>query len=249
MKRTVLITGATAGIGKACAEIFAAHGDRLILTGRRAERLASLAESLDTDVQTYAFDVRELSQVQAFVGQLEDEWKAVDILINNAGLAVNTTKIQEGLYEDWDRMIDTNVKGLLYITREVSPLMIARGKGGHIINIASIAGKQVYPGGNVYCASKHAVDALSQAMRIDMLEHHIKVTNIAPGMVDTEFSVVRYKGDQNAADNVYKGLDPLTAEDVADVVFYSAGLPPHVTINDLVLMPTAQASAFHVYRE
>ncbi|MFK7924130.1 MAG: SDR family NAD(P)-dependent oxidoreductase [Bacteroidia bacterium] len=248
MKRTVLITGATAGIGKACAEIFAAHGDRLILTGRRAERLESLAEALDTDVQTYAFDVRDVAQVQKFVSQLEDEWRNVDILINNAGLAVNTTKLQDGLYEDWDRMIDTNVKGLLYITREVSPLMIARGKGGHIINIASIAGKQVYPGGNVYCASKHAVDALSQAMRIDMLEHQIKVTNIAPGMVDTEFSLVRFKGDKDAADNVYNGLAPLTAEDVADVVFYAAGLPKHVTINDLVLMPTAQASAFHVHR-
>lgn len=247
MNRTILITGATAGIGEACAIAFAEAGDRLILTGRRAERLEALADRLDANVQTYAFDVRERDQVEAFVAQLEDEWKEVDVLINNAGLAVNTTTVQEGLYEDWDRMIDTNVKGLLYVTRQVSPLMIARGKG-QIINIASIAGKQVYPGGNVYCATKHAVDALSQAMRIDMLQHGIKVTNIAPGMVDTEFSLVRYKGDQAAADNVYNGLAPLTAKDVADVVFYSASLPAHVTINDLVLMPTAQASAFHVHR-
>ncbi|MEL6652063.1 MAG: SDR family NAD(P)-dependent oxidoreductase [Bacteroidota bacterium] len=247
MNRTILITGATAGIGEACAIAFAEAGDRLILTGRRAERLEALAENLDANVQTYAFDVRDRDQVEAFVSQLEDEWKEVDVLINNAGLAVNTTTVQEGLYEDWDRMIDTNIKGLLYVTRQVSPLMIARGKG-QIINIASIAGKQVYPGGNVYCATKHAVDALSQAMRIDMLPHGIKVTNIAPGMVDTEFSLVRYKGDQAAADKVYDGLAPLTAKDVADAVFYSANLPAHVTINDLVLMPTAQASAFHVHR-
>ncbi|MEO0470861.1 MAG: SDR family NAD(P)-dependent oxidoreductase [Bacteroidota bacterium] len=246
--RTILITGATAGIGEACAEVFAQHGDRLILTGRRQERLEALASRLTVDCLPLAFDVRDQKVVADVLSNLPAEWQQIDVLVNNAGLAVNTTPLHEGIIDDWERMIDTNVKGLLYVTRAISPAMVARKKG-HIINIASIAGKQVYPGGNVYCASKHAVDALSQAMRIDMLQHGIKVSNVAPGLVETEFSVVRYKGDQDAADKVYRGMAPLSGKDIADVVFYVAGTPPHVTINDILVMPTAQASAFAVHRE
>ncbi|MEO0895171.1 MAG: SDR family oxidoreductase [Bacteroidota bacterium] len=248
MKKTVLITGATAGIGEATAEIFAAQQHRLILTGRRVEKLEALKNRLDTEVLTLAFDVRDQQLVQQTIDQLPAEWKDIDILVNNAGLAVGKGPIQEGLIDDWERMLDTNVKGLLYITRAVSPGMIAR-KTGHIINVASIAGKEVYPGGNVYCASKHAADALSKAMRIDMLPYGIKVTNVAPGLVETEFSIVRFKGDTDKADNVYKGMDPLTGKDVADVIWYVANTPAHVTINDIVVMPTAQASSHHVHRE
>ena len=179
---------------------------------------------------------------------MEDKWQNIAVLVNNAGLAVGTNPIQEGLLEDWERMIDTNIKGLLYITREVAPLMVAR-QNGHIVNLASIAGKEVYPGGNVYCATKHAVDALSKAMRVDMLKHHIKVTNIAPGMVETEFSIVRYKGDEEAAKNVYKGMTPLTNEDIADTILFAITRPAHVCLNDIVIMPTAQANSRDVNRE
>lgn len=247
MNKLVLITGATAGIGEATAVLFAQHGYRLILTGRREERLAALAETLSTDVYTLAFDVRDLEAVQQALQSLPAAWQDIDILVNNAGLAVGKSPLQEGVYDDWERMIDTNVKGLLYMTREVVPGMIARGKG-HVINVASIAGKQVYPGGNVYCATKHAADALSQGLRIDALPHGIKVTNVAPGLVETEFSVVRFKGDQTTADQVYQGIDPLTGADIADVIYYVAHTPPHVCINDIVVMPTAQASSHHVHR-
>ncbi len=249
MSRTILITGATAGIGLATAEVFAQQGDRLILTGRREARLQDLAQRLDTEVHPLAFDIRALEQVQVAIASLPDEWRAIDILVNNAGLAVGLHPIQSGVVDDWERMIDTNVKGLLYMTREVAPMMIARGQGGHIINVASIAGKEVYPNGNVYCATKHAADALSRAMRMDLLPHQIKVTNVAPGLVETEFSVVRFKGDQDRAENVYRGLQPLTGRDVADVIAYVASTPAHVTINDIVVMPTAQAASTQVLRE
>jgi 3-hydroxy acid dehydrogenase/malonic semialdehyde reductase len=247
MKRTILITGATAGIGEACARRFAAHGDRLILTGRRAERLQALSQELDTEVLSLAFDVRDPEAVQQQLGQLPEGWQEVDILINNAGLAVGLQPVQEGLLDDWERMIDTNVKGLLYVTRVIAPGMATRKKG-HIINIGSTAGKEVYPNGNVYCATKHAVNALSQGMRIDLLSDGIKVTQIAPGLVETEFSQVRFKGDQERAEKVYENMTPLYAKDVAEVVFFSASLPPHVCLNDVVMTATAQANSMLVQR-
>jgi len=248
MTKTVLITGATAGIGLATAELFARHEYRLIITGRRAPRLEDLALRLDTEVLPLAFDVRNQKAVEESLQELPDKWKDIDILVNNAGLAVGKGPFQEGGVDDWERMIDTNVKGLLYVSRALAPAMIQRGKG-HIINVGSIAGKEVYPGGNVYCASKHAVDALSKAMRMDLLPHGIKVTNVAPGLVETEFSIVRFKGDKDKADKVYKGMQPLRGTDVADVIWYVAHTPPHVTINDIVVMPTAQASSHHVHRQ
>ena len=226
MKKIAFITGATSGIGKATALKAAAAGFDIIISGRRKERLLQLADDIrrmGAEVLPLAFDVRDPEAVKTAIGQLEDKWQNIAVLVNNAGLAVGTNPIQEGLLEDWERMIDTNIKGLLYITREVAPLMVAR-QNGHIVNLASIAGKEVYPGGNVYCATKHAVDALSKAMRVDMLKHHIKVTNIAPGMVETEFSIVRYKGDEEAAKNVYKGMTPLTNEDIADTILFAITL-------------------------
>ncbi|HHU99198.1 MAG TPA: SDR family oxidoreductase [Bacteroidales bacterium] len=252
MQKTVLITGATSGIGEATAVKFAESSDRLIITGRRKERLDELADHLrktyGTEVLTLCFDVRNRHEVEEHLGALAEEWKKIDILINNAGLAVGLSHIDEGDTDDWDRMIDTNVKGLLYITRIVVPLMVARGTG-HIFNIASIAGKEVYENGAVYCASKHAVDALSKAMRIDLLKHGIKVTNIAPGMVETEFSEVRFKGDTERAATVYAGLRPLTGDDIAGVIHYCASLPDHVCINDVLITPKAQANATITFRK
>lgn len=251
MNKIALITGATSGIGQATAIKAAEAGYDVIITGRRRERLDELAKTLrekGTDALILCFDVRRQTEVQSAIGSLEGKWKNIDVLVNNAGLAVGTNPIQEGILEDWERMIDTNVKGLLYVTRAVAPLLIAR-RSGHIVNIASIAGKEVYPGGNVYCATKHAVDTLSKAMRTDMLRHHIKVTNIAPGMVETEFSLVRYKGDSEAAANVYKGITPLTNEDIADTILFAITRPPHVCLNDIVIMPTAQANARDVNRD
>ena len=251
MKKIAVITGATSGIGKATALKAAAAGFDIIISGRRKERLLQLADDIrrmGAEVLPLAFDVRDPEAVKTAIGQLEDKWQNIAVLVNNAGLAVGTNPIQEGLLEDWERMIDTNIKGLLYITREVAPLMVAR-QNGHIVNLASIAGKEVYPGGNVYCATKHAVDALSKAMRVDMLKHHIKVTNIAPGMVETEFSIVRYKGDEEAAKNVYKGMTPLTNEDIADTILFAITRPAHVCLNDIVIMPTAQANSRDVNRE
>jgi hypothetical protein len=251
MQKNVLITGATSGFGLAAARIFAKNEYRLIITGRREDRLNKLAVELKTafsvDVLPLVFDVRDSSAVQAAADNLPEEWRNIDVLVNNAGLAVGLGPIQEGIIDDWERMIDTNIKGLLYMTRFFAPFMIAR-KSGHIINIGSIAGKEVYPNGNVYCATKHAVDALSKAMRTDMLKHGIKVTQIAPGAAETEFSVVRFKGDQAAADNFYKGFSPLTGEDVAEIIYYVTTLPAHVCINDLVVTPTAQASATNIFR-
>lgn len=250
MNKIALITGATSGIGQATALKAAEVGYDVIITGRRRDRLEELAKTIRSkgaDVLILGFDVRRQTEVQSAIDSLTDKWKNIDVLVNNAGLAVGVSPIQEGVLDDWERMIDTNVKGLLYVTRAVTPLLIAR-QGGHIVNIASIAGKEVYPGGNVYCATKHAVDALSRAMRTDMLRHNIKVTNIAPGMVETEFSLVRYKGDSEAAANVYKGIQPLTNEDIADTILFAITRPPHVCLNDIVIMPTAQANARDVNR-
>lgn len=250
MKKTILITGATAGFGEATARIFADNGWNLVLTGRRMERLESLKKELQSkgvEIVLLNFDVRNEEGVNKAVESLPEEVKNnLSILVNNAGLAVGRGPIDSGETDDWDRMIDTNVKGLLYVTRAISPILKKNG-GGHIVNIASIAGKEVYAGGNVYCATKHAVDALSRAMRIDLVHDNIKVTNIAPGAAETEFSLVRFKGDEQTAKNVYDGFDPLMAEDIADAVYYVCSRPKHVCINDLVIMPSAQASStiFH----
>lgn len=250
MKKTILITGATAGFGEATARIFANNGWNLILTGRRMDRLESLKSELElkgVSCVLLNFDVRNEEEVNKAIESLSEEVKNdLAILINNAGLAVGRGPIDTGETDDWNRMIDTNVKGLLYVTRAVSPILKKNG-GGHIVNIASIAGKEVYAGGNVYCATKHAVDALSRAIRIDLVHDNIKVTNIAPGAAETEFSLVRFKGDEQTAKNVYDGFDPLMAEDIADAVYYVCSRPKHVCINDLVIMPSAQASStiFH----
>lgn len=250
MKKYVLITGATAGFGAATARMFAENGWNLVLTGRRSERLESLKNELQpagVDVVLLQFDVRREEEVNRAVETLSEEVKNnLAVLVNNAGLAVGRGPIDSGEPDDWDRMIDTNIKGLLYVTRAISPILKKNG-GGHIVNIASIAGKEVYAGGNVYCATKHAVDALSRAMRIDLVHDNIKVSNIAPGAAETEFSLVRFKGDEQTAKNVYDGYDPLLAEDIADAVYYVCSRPKHVCINDLVIMPSAQASStvFH----
>lgn len=251
MKKFVFITGATSGFGKACAKIFANNGFNLIITGRRLDRLQELSNELTSTnkvtIVPLCFDVRDESAVQTAIESLSTEIRnGINILVNNAGLAVGRGPIDEGNTEDWNRMIDTNIKGLLYVSRAIAPIM-RTNKEGHIINLGSIAGKEVYPGGNVYCATKHAVDALSKAMRIDLLPFGIKVTNIAPGAAETEFSLVRFKGDQETAKSVYDGFSPLQAEDVAEVIYFAATRPPHVTINDLTIMPTAQAtgSIFH----
>ena len=250
-KGFVLITGATAGFGAACAEVFANKGYNLVLTGRRNERLEKikikLTKEYNVEVQTLSFDVRDEQATNNEISTLNEKVKNnIRILINNAGLAVGKGPIDSGLTDDWNRMIDTNVKGLLYVSRAVIPLLKQNGNA-HIINIGSIAGKEVYPGGNVYCASKHAVDALSKAMRIDLVKHGVKVTNIAPGAAETEFSLVRFKGNENQAKSVYDDYDPLVARDIADVVLFAATRPQHVNLNDIVIMPTAQASSmvFH----
>jgi NADP-dependent 3-hydroxy acid dehydrogenase YdfG len=249
MNKIALITGATSGIGEATAMKFANEGWNVIITGRRSDRLELLADKLrSTSIRVFplAFDVRDRHEVEIYLGHLPSEWRDVDVLINNAGLAAGLSPIQEGDIDDWERMIDTNVKGMLYITRAIAPGMIDR-KQGQIINIGSIAGKEVYPNGNVYCASKHAVDAISKAMRIDMLPYNIRVTQICPGAVETEFSLVRFHGDQQRADQVYDGFENLVAEDIAECIWFCVSRPPHVNINDMIVMPTAQANAtlFH----
>jgi len=246
-----MITGATAGFGRATAVKFARHGYNVILTGRRKERLSELEKDLipyNINVLTLNFDVRNKTEVETAIKNLPGEWKNIDILINNAGLAVGLSHIDDGDTDDWDRMIDTNVKGLLYVTRAVAPLMVER-REGHIFNISSIAGKDIYENGNVYCASKSAVDSLSKAMRIDLLKHNIKVTNIAPGMAETEFSLVRFKGDKEKADAVYRGVEALTAVDIAEIIFFCATLPAHVCVNDLAVTPTQQAAVGHVFKK
>jgi len=252
MNKTIMITGATAGFGKATAELFAKNGYNIIITGRRKDRLNELEQKLLTygsiNVLSLNFDVRDRDETASVIKNLPAEWRAIDILINNAGLAVGMGHIDKGIIDDWERMIDTNLKGLLYVTRAVAPLMVERGMG-HIFNIGSIAGKDAYENGNVYCATKSAVDSLSKSMRIDLLKNNIKVTHIAPGMAETEFSLVRFKGDIEKSDSVYKGIEALTGDDIADVIFYCATLPEHVCINDLVITPTQQAGVNHSYRK
>lgn len=244
MSKIALVTGATSGIGEATAMIFAENGIDVIITGRREDRLNILKnklQAMNVRVLSLCFDVRSEEDVASNLGNLPSDWKDVDILVNNAGLAAGLSTFQDGDSDDWNRMIDTNIKGLIYVTRTISPGMIERQKG-HIINIGSIAGKEVYPNGNVYCATKHAVDAIAKGMRIDMLPHNIKVTQVCPGAVETEFSIVRFHGDKERADKVYEGFDNLVAKDIADCIWFVVSRPPHVNINDMVVMPTAQAS-------
>jgi NADP-dependent 3-hydroxy acid dehydrogenase YdfG len=243
--KTVLITGATSGFGKAMAEKFASNNFNVIITGRRADRLGDLKLQLTT---TYNIQVHTLEfDVFSAIEQLPAAFKKIDILINNAGLALGRDYFEDADIDDWETMLDTNVKGVMYVSKAVIPGMIER-KEGHIINIGSIAGKEVYEKGNGYCASKYALDALSQSMRVDLLRHKIKVTGIHPGAADTEFSMVRFKGNAVAADKIYEGYKPLSAGDVADVVYFAASLPAHVCINDLVLTCLAQANSFYLHR-
>lgn len=251
MNSIVLITGATSGIGEACAKKFAAAKHDLIITGRRKERLDELKNDLESEhgitVLPLCFDVQDKAAVFNAISTLSAEWQNIAILINNAGLALGRDSFEDADLNDWETMLNTNVHGLLYITKAVIPFMIAK-KEGHIVNMGSVAGKEVYEKGNGYCASKFAVDALNRAMRIDLLKHNIKVTGIHPGAVETEFSLVRYKGDTATASSTYNGIIPLTGEDIAEVIFYSTHLPAHVCINDLVITPTQQADAFYFNR-
>jgi 3-hydroxy acid dehydrogenase / malonic semialdehyde reductase len=251
MQKIVFISGATSGIGEAAAIKFANNQFDVIITGRRSERLISLAEKITKEtsakVLSLVFDVRKNKEVVVAVNSIPAEWKKIDVLVNNAGLALGFDPLNEGNPEDWDIMIDTNIKGLLYLTHAVSPLMVSVGHG-HIINIGSVAGREVYPNGNVYCATKSAVDSLTKGTRMDLLKYGIKVTQVAPGAVETEFAEVRFSGDKQRAGNVYKGYTPLCAEDIAGVIFYVASLPPHVNINDILVMPTAQASAMLMHK-
>ncbi|MCB0372434.1 MAG: SDR family oxidoreductase [Muricauda sp.] len=250
MSKTVLITGATSGIGRATAELFAKQGFRLILCGRRQERLDELKDQLgkQTQVLTLKFDVRDREAVFLAIESLPKEFSQIDILINNAGNAHGLDPIDKGSPDDWEAMLDINVKGLLYMSKAVLPQMVDR-KSGHIINIGSTAGKEVYPNGNVYCASKHAVDAINQGMRIDLNAYGIRVGAVNPGLVETEFSDVRFKGDTERATNVYKGFQPLKPEDIADIIHFVVTRPYHVNIADLVVMPTAQASSTIVKKD
>ncbi|MET0636411.1 MAG: SDR family NAD(P)-dependent oxidoreductase [Chitinophagaceae bacterium] len=252
MSKIVFITGASSGFGKACAEKFASKGHQLILNARRSDRLehlkAALEQQFNTRVLLVPFDVRDQAAVMSTVNNLPDEWKKIDVLVNNAGLALGRDYFEEADLNDWNTMVDTNVKGFMYVAKAVSILMAAR-KSGHIINLGSVAGKQVYEKGNVYCATKFAVDALNHAMRIDLLRHRIKVTAIHPGAAETEFSTVRFKGDEKTAGSVYNGLDALSALDVAEVIYYTTTLPENVCINDLVLTCTRQADAMYYNRD
>ena len=252
MAKIALITGATSGIGEACAHLFAQHGYNLILLGRRENLLEKMAHHLSDkyaiEVKKIQADVRDKENINYVLETLQPQWKKVDVLINNAGLSQGLDPIDKGNTDDWDTMIDTNIKGLLYVSKIVSSWMVEQKKG-HIINIGSIAGKEVYPNGNVYCATKHAVDALNKAMRIDLLVHGIKVTAIHPGMVETEFSIVRFKGDEARAKKVYDGFEPLIAQDIADAIWYAVSRPAHVNINDMVVMPTAQATGTILIRD
>lgn len=246
-----LITGATSGIGKSTAIEFAKHGYDLIITGRRAERLtelkAELTKNFTVKILDLCFDVRDEKQVALAINSITPEFKKIDVLVNNAGLAAGLSTIQDGKISHWEQMIDTNVKGLLYVTKHVSKILI-ENKKGHIINIGSIAGKEVYANGNVYCATKHAVDALNKGMRIDLLPHGIKVSSVNPGMVETEFSVVRFEGDEERAKKVYENIVPLKPEDIAETIYWMASRPAHVNINDVIIMPTIQANSTTVLR-
>ncbi len=250
--RWAVITGASAGIGKATAEYFAKEGCNLILMARREERLKELKENLEKEcnvkVVTGKVDVSNFKECENFFNSLEENLKAPDILVNNAGLAYGMEKLIEKPIEDIDKMFDVNVKGLIYITNLFVPQMLKRGKGT-IVNVGSIAGREVYPGGNVYCATKHAVKALSRALRIELVDTPLRVIEIAPGLVETEFSIVRFKGDKEKADNVYKGLTPLFPEDIADLILFTVTRPPHVQINEVIIMPTSQATTTIIHRE
>ena len=250
--KTVFITGATSGFGEASALLFAKNGYRMILNGRREDRLQSVKNRLEEEYGVSCFllpfDVQNRQAVFSSIESLPEAWKAIDVLVNNAGLALGRDFFEEGNIDDWETMIDTNIKGLLYVSKAVAPLMVKQKKG-HIINMGSVAAKDVYEKGNVYCASKAAVDAASQGMRIDLLRHGIKVTAIHPGAAETEFSLVRFKGDAETAKKVYEGFQPLTAEDVAEVVYYTTTLPAHVCINDLVLTATQQANGIYIHKE
>ncbi|MFN3556012.1 MAG: SDR family oxidoreductase [Bacteroidales bacterium] len=250
-RKVVLITGASSGIGFSCAKAFAAAGFDLILNARRAERIeqlaGELAEQWGVECLPMVFDVRDREAVFNLLSKLEGKWRKIDVLVNNAGLALGLSDIQDGDLDDWDQMIDTNVKGLLYVSKAVMPLMIEQGQG-QIINIGSIAGRETYPKGNVYCATKHAVDSLTKAMRMDLLPHGIRVSQVSPGAAQTEFSEVRFKGDTQRAEKVYEGFKPLTGDDIAHCVLFCATLPAHVTVNDMLVMPSAQASAGLIHR-
>mgnify|MGYP003576002263 CR=1 FL=1 len=252
MSKIALITGATAGIGEASAQIFAENGFDLIITGRREDRLLKISKALESDyqikVKTLCFDVSDRLAVEKHLSALPEAWRKVDVLINNAGLSQGLDTFQDGAIDDWEVMIDTNVKGLLYVSKIVSNWMISN-KAGHIINLGSVAALEVYPKGNVYCATKHAVEALNKAMRIDLLPHGIRVTGIHPGAVETEFSIVRFHGDKGKADKVYDGFEPLVARDIAETIWFAASRPKHVNISDVMIMPTSQASVAHHYKE
>lgn len=252
MSKIVFITGASSGFGKACANLFAANGYNLIINGRRAERLNETAKQLSNQfgvkVLPLPFDVREENAVVSAIENLPADWKKIDVLVNNAGLAVGRDYFEEASFDDWNRMIDTNIKGFLYVAKTIAKIM-ADNKKGHIINLGSTAGKLVYEKGNAYCGTKFAVDALSQSMRIDLLRHGIKVTAVHPGAAETEFSLVRFKGDADTAKKVYEGLTALQAEDIANVIFYAASLPAHVCINDLTVTCTQQADAFYFHKK
>ncbi len=252
MEKIILVTGATSGFGKAIVEKFASNHWNCIITGRRSDKLHAIADELrekyNIRILALVFDVQNKNEVQELLSNLPEAWKNIDVLVNNAGLALGRDSFQDASVEDWDTMFDTNVKGLAYVTKTIIPNMMER-KQGHIFNIGSTAAKEVYPNGNGYCASKHAVDALSKSMRIDLLPYRIKVTGIHPGAADTEFSQVRFKGDEEKAKSVYVGFTPLYAQDVADIVYYCASLPQHVCINDLVVTCTSQANNFNFYKE
>ena len=248
MNKIALITWATSGIGRATAITLSQNNFDVIITGRRKELLEDLEKEIKSKnsgrVHILNFDVRNKEEVFSAINSLPDDWSDIEVLVNNAGLAVGLNHIQEGVIDDWERMIDTNIKGLLYVTRKVSPHMIAKNHG-HIVNIGSTAGKEAYENGNVYCGTKHAVDAISKGMRIDMLKHKIKVTAINPGMVETEFSIVRFKGDNEKADKVYRGFTPLYGKDVADAILFAVTRPEHVCINDMIITATAQANSIY----
>ena len=251
MKSIALITGATSGIGRATAKLLANNNFNVIITGRRSENLNTLEEAIqkntESDVYSLNFDIRSETETAKMLATLPDEWKNISVLINNAGLAAGFEPVSEGKSDDWNQMIDTNIKGLLYITRIVSGWMIER-KSGHIINVSSIAGKEAYANGAVYCATKHAVEALTKSMRLDFLKHRIKVGSVSPGMVDTEFSYVRFHGDSSKAEQVYKNMTPLYAEDIAEAILFMVTRPEHVNIDDMFIMPTAQGLSREVLR-
>lgn len=251
MNKIALIIGASSGIGYATAKMLAREGYSLILMARRIEKLDEIGKELSAEfgveIKKLVADIRDRENVQYLLDTLPVDWKNVSVLVNNAGLSQGLDPVDRANLDDWDTMIDTNIKGLLYVSRSVSEWMVAN-KSGHIINIGSIAGKEVYPNGNVYCATKHAVDALTKAMRIDLVQHGIKVTEINPGMVETEFSIVRFKGDKNRAKKVYEGLEPLFAEDIAEAILFVVTRPQHVNINEMLIMPTAQANSTIVNR-